>query len=64
AGISGFIEKAQAAGELRPDLDVQLEAEMLATYVDGLGLKASLAPKDWPVKRQKQHVSAYLSRLY
>lgn len=64
AGISGFIEKAQATGEFRQDIDVQLEAEMLATYVDGLGLKASLVPKDWPAKRQKQHVSAYLKRFY
>ncbi|GAA5321051.1 MAG: TetR/AcrR family transcriptional regulator [Candidatus Pelagadaptatus aseana] len=63
-GISGFIEEARIAGELRQDLDVQIESEMLATYLDGLGLKASLAPDDWPAKRQKQHVTAYLTRLY
>ncbi|KZY58706.1 hypothetical protein A3742_16375 [Oleiphilus sp. HI0071] len=37
AGISGFIEQAKATGEFRQDLDVQLEAEMLATYVGSWG---------------------------
>jgi AcrR family transcriptional regulator len=43
--VRELLEHAESQGDLRPELDVGLEAEMLVAFVDGIGLQALFEPE-------------------
>ncbi|GAB5451147.1 MAG: hypothetical protein Hals2KO_14750 [Halioglobus sp.] len=61
--IKNQIKVGQKANVLRPDLNVAQEAELIAIYLDGLGLRASLTPEAWPPAKQKKFLKAFIARL-
>jgi DNA-binding transcriptional regulator YbjK len=63
ARITGLLEDAQQAGEIRSELDVEFEAMAIWAYSAGIGQLGLLHPKLLPVKLQKQLISAYLEKL-
>jgi DNA-binding transcriptional regulator YbjK len=63
ARITGLLEDAQQAGEIRSELDVEFEAMAIWAYSAGIGQLGLLHPNLLPVKLQKQLISAYLEKL-
>ena len=61
--ITGLLDDAKAAGEVRPDIDVSLEALAVWAYSAGVGQLGLLHPEQLPAKRQRQLISAYLDKL-
>ena len=49
--------------ELPYDLDLDDAAELLTSVVDGLGIRATLQPRDWPAAKQLSHVARALRLL-
>lgn len=62
-GLMRHIEALQAKGKLRGDIDPLLTANSIITTVDGLGVRASLDPDNWPAERQTQQLRAMLRLL-
>jgi len=63
ARITGLLEDAQQAGEIRSELDVEFEAMAIWAYSAGIGQLGLLHPNLLPVNLQKQLISAYLEKL-
>jgi DNA-binding transcriptional regulator YbjK len=63
ARITGLLEDAQQAGEIRSELDVEFEAMAIWAYSAGIGQLGLLHPNLLPVSLQKQLISAYLEKL-
>ena len=63
ARISGLLEDAQKAGEIRGDLDVGFEAVGIWTYSAGVGQLSLLYPELLTVELQKRLISGYLDKL-
>jgi hypothetical protein len=63
ARITGLLEDAQQAGEIRSELDVDFEAMAIWAYSAGIGQLGLLHPNLLPVSLQKQLISAYLEKL-
>ena len=61
--ITGLIEDAQQAGEVREDLDAGFEGLAVWAYSAGIGQLALLHPELLPVSRQKELVVGYLDKL-
>ena len=61
--ITRLLNDARAAGEVRPDIDVSLEALALWAYSAGIGQLGLLHPEQLPAKRQRQLITAYLDKL-
>ena len=53
----------QTRGEIVFKHDVEDEAEALCAMINGLGLRATLDPHEWPATRQIRLLENYLSRL-
>lgn len=53
----------EAAGLLRPGIDIAFETETIAALINGIGLRAVLDAKDWPADRQLAHLDAYLEKI-
>lgn len=62
-GLTRNIKALQKAGKLRGDIDPVLVANSIITTVDGLGVRASLDPDNWPLERQTQQLRAMLRPL-
>jgi hypothetical protein len=52
-----------AAGELRGDLDIECEADMLAAFADGLCVQALLDPRRYSRARLRAMVDEQLRAL-
>jgi len=63
ARITGLLEDAQQAGEIRSELDVEFEAMAIWAYSAGIGQLGLLHRSLLPVNLQKQLISAYLEKL-
>ena len=63
ARITGLLEDAQQAGEIRSELDVEFETMAIWAYSAGIGQLGLLHPNLLPVKLQKRLISAYLEKL-
>jgi len=63
ARITGLLEDAQQAGEIRSELDVDFEAMAIWAYSAGIGQLGLLHPNLLPVNLQKRLISAYLEKL-
>jgi len=63
ARITGLLEDAQQAGEIRSELDVEFEAMAIWAYSAGIGQLGLLHPNLLPVNLQKRLISAYLEKL-
>ena len=68
--IDGWLERfrtllaeARDRGEIRADVDVELEAVSLWVFSAGLGQQGLLHPGQVPASRQKRLIRAYLDRL-
>lgn len=63
ARIRGLLEDARAAGEIRPEVDVEFEAMALWVYSAGIGQQGLLHPAMFPLETQRNLISAYLDKL-
>lgn len=61
--IAQIIKKQQAAGHLSHDIDPALTTNSIITAVDGLGVRASIDPENWPAEKQKAQLRAMLHPL-
>ncbi len=61
--VTTLLSAMQERGEIRLTLDPADEAEALCAMINGLGLRATLDPRDWPAARQKRLLQNYLARL-
>ncbi|MCE9649433.1 MAG: TetR/AcrR family transcriptional regulator [Parvibaculum sp.] len=62
-GLAKIIRWLQASKKLDAGIDPLLTADSIMTAVDGLGVRASLDPDNWPAERQKQQLRAMLRPL-
>jgi AcrR family transcriptional regulator len=58
--LAASLRDAAQHGELDRHIDYQLEAVLLATFLDGLVVQALLEPADYTPARQVQLIGAYL----
>ena len=63
ARLERLLRDAQSAGELREDLDPELEALALWVYSAGVGQMGLLAPGLLPADRQRSLIAGYLDKL-
>lgn len=58
-----MLRAMQGMGELPLKLDIDLTSESVTTMIDGLGIRATLEPRAWPLARQRQHLEHHLTLL-
>lgn len=57
------IKRHQAEGKISKAIDPMTTADSIITVVDGLGVRATIDPENWPPERQKQQLRAMLTPL-
>ncbi|MDO8289271.1 MAG: TetR/AcrR family transcriptional regulator [Parvibaculum sp.] len=62
-GISKIIRTLQKSGEICMSVDPDEAADSVITVADGLGVRASLDPENWPAEKIKRQMSAMLRPL-
>ena len=62
-GLSKIIRELQKNKKLSASIDADLTSDAIITAVDGLGIRASLDPDNWPPERQKDLMRAMLRPL-
>jgi AcrR family transcriptional regulator len=62
--FAGLLGQAQAAGELEPGVDVEVEAALLLAVVDGLALQALALPAAQRADFLSRGLDTHLSRLF
>ena len=60
---TAVLSELQRRGEIRADLDPELEAEILLCVFDGIGVQGTISPKHLNAKRQRAILEAYFARL-
>lgn len=63
AWLVRMIEGMKQAGRLHAEVDVDLEAQFLLCFIDGLGMHTLVAPGLFNRKRQKQLVDRYFQTI-
>jgi len=63
AGMRALLADAKQLGELGPDVDVALEAEMLAAFINGLAIQSDLEPETFTPERQRELLDGYFERF-
>jgi AcrR family transcriptional regulator len=63
ARISGLLEEAREAGEIREKVDVDFEAVAIWAYSAGIGQLSLLYPELLTVKLQRNLIAGYLDKL-
>ena len=58
-----ILRSMQAVGELPNDLDLRDAAETITALVDGIGMRATLSPKDWPPEKMRAQLLQQLERM-
>lgn len=61
--VMACLEGMVARGEIAPPDDLREQAEGLCAIINGIGLRASLDPGEWPRERQVGQLRRYLARL-
>jgi len=61
--IRRLLEDAKRAGEIQPDLDIDMEATAIWAYSAGIGQMGLIHPEQLPPEKQKQLLSSYLAKL-
>ena len=61
--LAQALSQAVEAGEVRPDLDIRLEVEMLAAFIEGLAVQVVFHKRRIGRKKQKCMIDEYLHRL-
>jgi len=62
-GLGAAIERLQRAGKLEPALDPHITADSMLAAIDGIGVRATLEPEEWPAERQKSQLEAMLRAI-
>lgn len=62
-GLSSAIERLQKAGKLKKTIDPGATADSVLAAIDGIGVRATLDPEEWPAKRQKSQLEAMLRAI-
>lgn len=57
------LRRLEQRGEIGPCDDVEAEAEAVCAIINGIGLRASLDPGEWPAERQVEQLRRHLARL-
>jgi AcrR family transcriptional regulator len=63
ATLEFLISTGKTDGSIRPDCNAKDEADLLAAFIDGIGLEAVLEPTRLTPERLGELLDAYLSRL-
>ena len=61
--IAQALAAEQAAGRLRPELDVDHEARRLVAVLDGIAVQAVFEPQCWPAAVQRRVVAEHVATL-
>jgi AcrR family transcriptional regulator len=61
--IRQLLDDAQKAGEIKADLNINLEANAIWAYSVGIGQQGLLHPGLFPPKTQKKLITSYLDKL-
>ncbi|MGK2739848.1 TetR/AcrR family transcriptional regulator [Tepidicaulis sp. LMO-SS28] len=64
SGTADLIRQYQREGRLSQSIDPIAGANAVITAVDGLGVRATLEPENWPPERQKAQLEAMLRPLF
>lgn len=62
-GIARLIRSRQAKGMLSAAIDPPVVADAIIAAVDGIGVRATLEPEEWPAERQRRHLETMLRPL-
>lgn len=62
-GIARLIRSRQATGMLGAAIDPPIVANAIIAAVDGIGVRATLEPEEWPADRQRRQLKAMLQPL-
>lgn len=57
------LRELQRKGEVRADLNPEIEAELLLCLFDGIGVQSVISPKHLTAKRQQALIEAYFEKL-
>ena len=60
---TGILRRLQQSGQLRRDIDPELEATTLLCMFDGVGVHAAIDPGRLNAKRQRAILEAYFQKL-
>lgn len=63
AELAGTVRELQRDGYVHPRADPALLADAVVAIVDGLGVRASLEPDDWPPARQLKTLRAMIEPI-
>ena len=63
AGVAKLIRAQQVAGKLSTAIDPPTTADAIVAAVDGISLRATLEPEDWPAERQRRQLETMLRPL-
>jgi len=63
AQVERCLARMESRGELPATTDPAERAEGLCAMINGIGLRASLDPREWPAARQVAQLRRYLARL-
>ena len=63
ADTTMMLRALQSTGELPRQLDLDAASESITTMIDGLGMRATLEARAWPVALQRAHVQRHLTLL-
>ncbi len=61
--IDRFLTTMQDRGEIELIFSLENEAEALCAVINGIGLRATLDPRNWPARRQTKLLEEHLARL-
>ena len=64
AGTVSYIEKLKDVGAIPVTTDVEVKADVIICFMDGLGLHSTLDPEDWNAQRQIQSLADFISNLF
>lgn len=59
-GLDAVLRQQQSLGELDKSVDTRMTADSIIASLDGIGVRATLEPEEWPADRQRAQLESML----